>query len=147
MDDEMSTTSAKGQLTEADIKDMVAEWYKALDEHRPLTHVEEFLVADGPRMTFPERATDTMSEFREWYDDVTRKFFDESHRVDKVEVEQSGDVAAVHVVVTWHTRTWTPPEARSSQLSFEADQTWEVVSDASGKPRIKTYVVNDLRPL
>jgi hypothetical protein len=49
--------------------------------------------------------------------------------------------------VNWQARIWNAPAPRSAWLGFDARQTWQVVTDAAGNPRIATYVVDGLDPM
>jgi len=142
------TTNATGRLTEAAVRQMVLDWYRLLDRHAPLAELLA-LLADGDLvMRFPEGEVRGHAGFTEWYERVTRVFFDEVHTVTRAAVDLRDPARAdVDVVVSWQARTWDPPAAQSVYLGFDAYQSWVVENGPAGTPVITTYVVDELRPL
>lgn len=142
------STLLGASLTEQSIRDVVRDWYVALDQHVPLEQVLPYLVQDGLEMRFPEATLTTLDEFKGWYEAVTNRFFDEVHELKSVEVEPTArGEALVKVVVNWQAHIWNPPAARSQWLGFDAYQTWIVVAGEDGNPLVKTYIVDDLDPM
>jgi hypothetical protein len=136
-----------GELTAASIDTMARAWYAALDRHDPLESVLGFLVDDGLEMRFPEVTSRGHAGFKEWYDAVTERFFDEIHTVREVTVvSMSPDAAEVKVVVNWQARIHEGRAAQSSWLGFDAYQTWTVVPGDAG-PQIQIYTVDKLDPM
>jgi hypothetical protein len=132
-------------LTQEEINDLADRWYKALDVHAPLDELLAMLADDDLEMVFPEGTSRGHEGFTEWYERVTRIFFDEVHTLKKVEPKVNGDSADVEVVVNWQAKVWKPPAPKSEWLGFDAYQTWVVRREAqSGKPVIVRYVVDDL---
>lgn len=131
------------------ISEFVADWYRALDEHVELATAQTYLVDRGLSMTFPEGTLTTAEEFATWYHTVTHRFFDEVHEVVSVTpvIAESGIEAEVQVVVNWQAKIWDPPAPVSQWLGFDAYQTWTVVLDSAGTPRIRRYVVDDLKAM
>lgn len=121
-------------------------WYQALDRHDSLALVQANLVSDGLVSVFPETTVYGLDGFAEWYETVTRKFFDEEHTVISTEIaSMTPEAAEMTVVVRWKARKWDPPAARSEQIDFVAGQTWSVVAGSAG-PLIKRYVVDTFDP-
>ena len=132
-------------LTPEEINDLADRWYKALDVHAPLEDLLAMLADDGLEMVFPEGTSRGHAGFTEWYERVTRIFFDEVHTLKKVEPTLAGESADVEVVVNWQAKVWNPPEPTSKWLGFDAYQTWQVErSPESGNALIKRYVVDNL---
>jgi hypothetical protein len=132
-------------LTQEEINDLADRWYKALDVHAPLDELLAMLADDELEMVFPEGTSRGHKGFTEWYERVTRIFFDEVHTLKKVEPKVNGENADVEVVVNWQAKVWKPPAPKSEWLGFDAYQTWVVKrDDKSGKPVIVKYVVDDL---
>lgn len=134
-------------LTEAEVDQFVREWYRKLDVHAPIEEVIPFLVDEGLEFTMPEgtrRSHDEMrAQLNVWY----TTFFDEAHTLKELNITLNGDRAEVTLIVNWKARIWTPPDAESKFLHFDAYQTWAVNrSDATGKPVITSYVVGKLEP-
>jgi hypothetical protein len=130
-----------------ELQQFVSDWYTALDRHESFEKLTAYLDDERIRFVFPEVTVSTVPGLRNWYEGVTRRFFDEIHRVDVADVEFDGDRVKVHVVVNWTTRVWNPPAARSQVLSYDADQGWELTIDREGRPRLRDYVVNKLTPV
>lgn len=148
MTETQTPTETAGPLGDAAIEKFVADWYAALDRHDPLEEVLPYLLDDGLVMHFPEGTLRGHAGFAEWYEKVTTLFFDEVHEVTEVAVTRTpgASAVAVHVVVNWQARIWTPPAARSTWLGFDADQRWTVV-DRDGAPAVETYTVDALHPM
>jgi hypothetical protein len=135
-------------LGKAEVKDMVDAWYKALDVHAPVAELLPMLAEEGLEMRFPEGTLKGQPAFVDWYEGVTRKFFDEIHEMKELNIEPAGDVANVKLMVNWQAKVWNPPDAKSKWLGFNAYQTWIVKrSPQSGRPVIVTYIVDELRPM
>ncbi|HEX5400919.1 MAG TPA: hypothetical protein VFX16_01310 [Pseudonocardiaceae bacterium] len=130
-----------------ELQQFVSDWYATLDRHEPFEKIADHLDEQQLRFVFPEVTVSTVAGLRDWYEGVVRRFFDEIHRVDVADVDFEGDRVKIHVVVNWTTRVWDPPAAKSQILSYDADQSWEVVIDSSGRPRLRDYVVNGLAPV
>src|SRR3954465_6467423 len=80
------------------IKQFVAAWYLALDNHAPTEELAS-LVTDDVQMIFPEATLPGIADFKAWYSGgkyangteapgVINIFFDENHNV--VSVERTG---------------------------------------------------------
>ena len=132
-------------LTEQEIHELAALWYRKLDVHAPMVEVLPLLAADGVEMRFPEATLTSLADFEGWYQRVIRIFFDEVHKLKEVTAKIDGDSAEVHVVVEWQASVWNPPAAGSARIKLDADQSWVVTrSPATGKPVISVYTVNGL---
>lgn len=139
-----------GPLNEAEVKDMVNAWYKALDVHAPEVDILQYLADKELEMRFPEATIKGQAGFEGWYQGVLRIFFDEVHTMKELNVKLSADKsqADVKLVVHWEASRWKPPAAKSERLLMDAYQTWIIKrSPESGKPVIVTYIVDDLKPL
>jgi hypothetical protein len=134
-------------LTESEVKELVDGWYRKLDVHAPVDEVLPLAADDGLEMVFPEATLHGHADLRNWYETVTRRFFDEVHEMRQLDISPNGDRADVKLVVNWQARIWDPPEAKSKWLGFDAYQTWVVERAADGKPVITRYVVDDLAPM
>lgn len=115
-------------LTLPEIKNFVAAWYLALDQHAPIEACNSMLAdADkGLRVIFPDGDITDLASFKQWYDRVTNIFFDENHNVASVEAQINGDEATLDVVVAWQASWWEPPSAKSKRTSMDATQRWTV---------------------
>ena len=47
-------------------------------------------------------------------------------------------------MVNWHASIWNAPEARSTRLMMDADQTWEVKRLNNGNLAVSKYIVNGM---
>jgi hypothetical protein len=137
-------------LTEAEVKQLVEDWYRGLDVHAPTVEMLPLLAEEGLEMRFPEATVRGLAEFDRWYNGVLRIFFDEIHTLKKLEVALSADKtqAEIKLVVLWEASRWKAPAAQSERLKMDAAQTWVVrQSPKSGSPVIVTYIVDSLDPL
>ena len=142
------THDAVAAPTQAELTEWVAEWYRALDRHEPVEEVLDYLVDEGLELRFPEGVFRGHAGFRQWYDAVLHRFFDETHEVRRATARSWRDGrATVDVVVNWQAHIWDPPAAHSAWLGFDAVQTWEVRLDPDGRLRVVTYSVEDLQPM
>ena len=108
----------------------------------------DFLIDEGLEMRFPETTARGHKGFRDWYQAVTHRFFDEVHTLREVTVTSGTPGAALaRVVVNWQAKIWNPPDANSQWLGFDAYQTWTVVPGPDGALQIAVYVVDDLKPM
>jgi hypothetical protein len=134
-------------LTQEEVRGLVTDWYKKLDVHAPVEEYQPLLADDDLEMHFPEATLRGLAAFEDWYDRVSRIFFDEVHTLKELSIEPSGDEAAVRLVVYWEARRWNPPNPKSELLKFDAAQHWLVRrSPQTGLPVIVTYVVDSLTP-
>lgn len=136
--------SEQKPLTEAEIKEFAADWYKKLDVHAPL---EEFkpLLAEDVELRFPEATVHGYEGFSDWYNKVINIFFDEVHTLKEVKMTPSDDNAEVKVVVQWEASIWKPPAPESERINLDAYQTWVVTrSPDTQKPVVSLYVVDSL---
>ncbi|HJZ60494.1 MAG TPA: nuclear transport factor 2 family protein [Gemmataceae bacterium] len=135
-------------LSEAEVRQLVVDWYRKLDVHAPVDEYRQLLADDGLEMRFPEATLHGFSAFRDWYERVVRIFFDEVHELKELRITPAGDQADVQLVVRWEARRWKPPAAKSEQLRFDAAQSWRVRRSAqSGRPVVVIYIVDSLTPL
>jgi len=140
-----ATATAARPLTQAEIKQLAADWYKKLDVHAPLVEVLPMLAEEGLEMRFPEATLRGAAAFEGWYEGVIRIFFDEVHALKEVKVKNTAEGADVTVVVHWEASVWKTPAANSQRIVLDAYQTWKVVrSERTGKPVIATYIVDRL---
>lgn len=132
-------------LTESQIQQMAADWYRKLDVHAPLEDYISFLAEEGLEMRFPEATVYGFDGFKGWYERVISIFFDEVHSLKEVKVTPVGNQAEVKVVVKWEASIWNPPAPTSKRIILDAYQTWVIErSPNTQKPVIKTYIVDSL---
>lgn len=126
-------------LSDENINNFAAAWYRALDVHAPMSECAELLAESGLKMIFPEKTLEGLSDFEAWYaggtysdgtssPGVINIFFDENHTVLDVQVDRStsGDEVSVEVIVGWQASWFEPPAAKSKRTSMNATQTWTV---------------------
>lgn len=136
-------------LTEAEVKNLVNEWYEKLDVHVPMVDILPLLVSDGLTQKWPEVTVSSLAGFEEWYQRVIRTFFDEVHTLRElnISVREDGQAADIKLIVYWEASVWKPGDRNSQRLMMDAHQTWEVVRSAqTGKPAIKTIIVDQIVP-
>jgi hypothetical protein len=135
-------------ITEAEIWDFAADWYRKLDVHVPVDELLSGLADAELEMRFPEATVRGHLGFTAWYEAVTGRFFDEQHTLKEACLVERGEQPVVKVVVNWQGRMWKPPEPRSQWVGFDAYQTWVVrrAPDGCGL-QVVTYVVDELTPM
>lgn len=139
------TVSTLAPLTEAEIQEVAAVWYRKLDVHAPLEEFVPLLAENGLEMRFPEATVYGFDGFKGWYERVIGIFFDEVHTLKDVKATVTEDIAEVKVVVKWEASMWNPPAANSERITLDAYQTWVMKrSPSTGKPVVQTYIVDSL---
>jgi len=136
-------------LTEAEVRDLVNDWYEKLDTHVPMVDILPLLPTDGLLQKWPEVTAKSLADFEEWYQRVIRTFFDEVHTLRElnISIRPGGDVADIKLIVYWEASVWKPGDRNSQRIMMDAYQTWEVVrSPQTGKPVIKTIIVDQIVP-
>jgi hypothetical protein len=124
-------------ITEEQIKQFVAAWFRALDQHVPPQECARLVADKGLRMIFPEKTLIGAADFLAWYaggtysdgekaPGVINIFFDENHNVVSVESKISGDQADLNIVVAWQASWFEPPSPKSKRVALDATQEWTV---------------------
>jgi hypothetical protein len=135
-------------LNEAEVRQFVGDWYRALDVHVPPEEAFAMTAPEGLMFKIPEGVFNGREGFSEIYHNWTHTFFDEVHTVKEVQFSPNGQQADLKVVVNWQGRVWNAPAAKSEKLNFDAYQTWVVErSTETNKPVIKSYIVDELKPM
>ena len=135
-------------ITNAELWDYAADWYRKLDVHVPVQEILPGLVDDGLEMRFPEATERGHAGFTNWYERVIRIFFDEMHTLKEARIVEEGAQPTAKVVVNWQAKVWNPPDAKSKWLGFDAYQTWVVRRNPDdGRIQLLTYVVDELKPM
>lgn len=146
----MSSATATAPLTEPEIRRVVDVWFANLDAHAPTEEMLPLLAEDTLEMQFPEGPVKGQKGFITWYEGVTRKFFDEIHVLESldVKIDPDGSAATVDLVVNWQAHRWFPPSPKSQWLGFDAGQTWVFKrSPRTGQPIIEVYRVTTFDPM
>src|SRR5689334_3698824 len=129
-------------LTEAEVKQLVEDFYRGLDVHAATVDLVPLLDKEGLEMRFPEATLRGLADFDRWYNgSILRTYFDEVHTIKQLEVTLNTDKtqAEVKVNVIWEASRWRSPAANSERLMMDAKQTWTARrSPRSGKPVIMT---------
>lgn len=143
----MTQAAVTARLNEAEVRQMVLDWYEKLDVHAPMVDILPLLVPDNLYMKFPEVTFTTLQGFESWYQRVIRTFFDEVHTMKElnVKVSDDGSRADINLVVHWEASVWTPGDRFSKRIKMDAVQSWIVIpSPVTGKPAVQSYSVDDL---
>ena len=141
-------TASTAPITEQELWDFAADWYRKLDVHVPVGEILPLLVDDGLEMRFPEATERGHAGFTNWYERVIRIFFDEMHTLKEARIVEAGPQTTAKVVVNWQAKVWNPPDAKSKWLGFDAYQTWVVQrSPQTGQLQLVTYIVDELKPM
>jgi hypothetical protein len=135
-------------LSDHELSRLINDWHHRLDMHAPVETLLVLLADDDLKICLPEQTIRSEHDFRRWYDDATRRFFDESREVKQLSITPAGERAVIKMVVNWQARIWNPPEARSKWIDFEIYQTWVVQrSPRSAQLVISTYIIEAVKPM
>jgi hypothetical protein len=135
-------------LTEVEVKQFVIDWYRKLDVHAPVDELLPRLAAEGLEVRLPETTLYSHADFINWYEGVTRKFFNEVHTMKELHVTIASGQADVQLVVNWQAFIWNAPAPKSQWLGFDAAQSWVVKpSEEDGRLLVVTYIVDALTPM
>ena len=119
------------------IKQFVAAWYLALDNHAPTEDLAA-LLTDDVQMIFPEKTLPGIADFKAWYTGgkysdgtdapgVINIFFDENHNVVSVDVAGGTESEPdLKVVVAWQASWFEKPATKAKRTSLDATQAWTV---------------------
>jgi hypothetical protein len=130
-------------FTHPEIWAFASAWYQLLDIHAPLDSFKP-LLSENVKLVFPEATVEGFSGYSDWYQKVISIFFDEVHTLKVADIlEQSGDNCTVHVIVNWKASVWNAPQATSTRLMMDADQTWNI-SRVNGSLQVTEYIVNHM---
>ncbi|HVO72170.1 MAG TPA: hypothetical protein VMT24_19100 [Aggregatilineaceae bacterium] len=135
-------------LSKREVEQLVVNWYRDLDVHRPLGDVLQYISEAELEMVLPETTVRDLGEAEQLLQNWYHSFFDEVHTLLSLDttISPGGQRADVRLVVRWEASRWKAPAAKSERLIMDAYQTWIVTrSAASGKPVITGYVVNELK--
>lgn len=135
--------------TESELHSYAIDWFAALDRHADAETMLAFLADEELEMRLPEGVQKGHAGFRNWYRNVTCRYFDEVHELKQFTVTRSDSTSAeVRLTVNWQARTWDPPHPRSTWAGWDASQVWELRgSPANGGLKITRYIVNSLDPV
>jgi hypothetical protein len=135
-------------VTEAEVRQFIAEWFAKLDVHAPTEEVLPLVADEELVMRLPETTAHGHSGFVAWYEHAINTFFDEIHTIHALRITPAQDSAKVEMVLQWEPTVWSAPEAKSKRLGFFAAQTWELKRSATtDKLCIVTYNVDYFIPV
>jgi hypothetical protein len=120
-----------------EIKPFMAAWYQALDIHAPLEDCCRFLADADFEMVVPDRTLRGLGDFRTWYvggeypdgtkmPGVVNIYFDETHVLQGIDANISGEEAVIDFVLGWQASWWEPPAAKSKRTALDATQRWKI---------------------
>ncbi|PRX97087.1 nuclear transport factor 2 family protein [Allonocardiopsis opalescens] len=143
----MTSNTADRLTSEEAVRTAAVSWFAALDRKEPFDRMVDYFDLDRLYLRFPEGEFHGRDGFARWYDAAMNTYFDTKHTVHEVGVDIADDgTADVRVFVTWQARTWKPPAATSESVAFDIRQSWRVVADGNGAPRVRSYVVEEVEP-
>jgi quinol monooxygenase YgiN len=129
-----------------EVRPFVQEWFDRLSAHQPVENLLPMIAAEGLVMEFPDATLTSEAEFRKWYDEVGRAFYDQSHVLDRLDITQAPDTQAadLDLSVVWTTRL----SSDGTRHAYRALQSWRIArSPATGRPVIVRYKVRELNEL
>lgn len=135
-------------LNNWEVQELIYEWFRKLTTKAPLGEMLVMLSSKELEMNFPERKLRNLTDFKEWYNSVTRLFFDQVHEIKMLSIDIAGNEAIINLMVNWQARTWKAPAAFSKWQGFNIHQKWVVEKDQkTGKPVILKYEVGELKQM
>ncbi|MEJ6479809.1 nuclear transport factor 2 family protein [Nostoc punctiforme UO1] len=130
-------------LVESEIRKLAIDWYSKLSDHAPLEEYITLLAENDLQMQFPETTIYGFKSFKDWYQGVVNKYFNQIHTLKELKVIPEDDHAKVQIIVHWQASFWEPPAAQSKRVELDAYQRWVVKrSPTSHKPLIVNYIVD-----
>lgn len=119
------------------IKPFMAAWYQALDIHASLADCCRFLADTDFEMIVPDRKLRGLDDFQIWYvggeysdgtktPGVVNIFFDETHVLQDIKVNSTGEEAVIDFTLGWQASWWEPPAAKSRRTALDATQCWKI---------------------
>ena len=90
-----------GPITDSELWDFAADWYRKLDVHAPIAEILPGLADLELEMRFPEATEHGHAGFSAWYHRVIRIFFDEEHTLKEARIIEDGPLPKAKVIVNW----------------------------------------------
>lgn len=135
-------------LTNYEIHELIFQWYKRLDIHAPVAELLQLVHSSELEMKFPEITVKNVDDFKKWYDSAIHKFFDETHELKMLNLENRGDISEIKLVVNWQAKIWNPPAAKSNWIGMDAYQSLVIKRDLkTQKAAISVYTVDKMEAL
>ncbi len=144
----MPSSAETPPLDEAMIRNVLLAWYTGTNDHHPVEELLTFL-SDDVEMRYPNRTEPFTGKeaFKDWYADVLKTYFDETHHIEACDIKVDGNAATASVVVRWERRTWEPGAAKSQYAASLSYQTVVFVRDpANGRITIRKKSVDKFEP-
>jgi hypothetical protein len=89
-------------LTQAEVKELVAQFYRLVDLHAPAEDFISILAEEDLKMALAHGEINNFQGFKAWYDPLIRSFFDGIHKIYDVELVSTSDTEAkAKVVLVW----------------------------------------------
>jgi ketosteroid isomerase-like protein len=136
-------------LTPDQVRNFVTNWYEGTNDHKPVGQLLDML-ADDVEMLYPNRPEPFTGKeaFRKWYDDVLQQFFDETHKVEAIDITLlDSNHAEARVTVRWERRSWPVGEAKSKYDASLSHQRFEIArSPDNGRVFIRKKIVETFEP-
>jgi hypothetical protein len=139
-------------LGKEEVYNLASGFYEALDRHADANEYLQFIDTENVRfkMNFPNGVISSQDEFKDWYLDSIKVYFNEVHKLKQINsIMEIGDGRlSLDVIVHWEASTWVAPSAQSTRIVAEVQQNWVVTrSSNSYKPMFEEYIVNHVNRL
>ncbi|NTU67535.1 MAG: nuclear transport factor 2 family protein [Chlorobiaceae bacterium] len=131
-------------LDEAMVKNVLLGWYAGTNDHKPVDQLLAYL-ADDVQMYYPDSPKPFTGKpaFAAWYADALVKYFDETHKIESIDIKLDGGTARIIIVVRWEFRAWKPGDAQSHYQAYLSHQRIELEKSAvDGRVLIKKKIVD-----
>jgi hypothetical protein len=139
-------------LGEEEVCNLASDFYEVLDRHADANECLQFIDVENVRfkMNFPNSTISSEDEFKDWYSDSIKVYFDEVHKLKQINsiTEIDNGRLSLDVIVHWEASTWVAPSAQSTRIVAEVQQNWVVTrSSNTYKPLFEQYIVNHVNRL
>ncbi|NTV02084.1 MAG: nuclear transport factor 2 family protein [Chlorobiaceae bacterium] len=136
--------AAPPALDEAMVKNVLLGWFAGTNDHKPVAQLLPYL-ADDVQMYYPDNPKPFTGKqaFSAWYADALVRYFDETHKLESIDIKIEGRKAKVTLVVRWERRVWSPGEAQSRYEAYLSHQRVELEKSATdGRVLITKKIVD-----
>jgi hypothetical protein len=131
---------------DSEVKQFMRDWFGKHDIHPPVEELLPLVADENLIMKMPEGSFLGHEGFKQWYAGV-KKFVDQSHEINGLEIKTNQNHATVKVIVRWARSVIDDFGKASDEAGFYVAQTWELErSQQTQKLQIVTYQVDYFLP-
>ncbi len=119
-----SVSALAGPPAADELRNFVRTWFAKLSFHVPVEELLSMVAAEGFEIEFPEARLTNEAEFRKWYADVGRSYHDQSHTLERIDLNGMPGSRAIDLdlVVIWKAHRTSD----GAHLAFRAHHSWQI---------------------